>query len=74
MRSTMNVARHTESVGSYLIGADALRILASIDGISAIQVDRQYLDGASLSYETADRRQDFARIDQMLAAKGMRRV
>jgi hypothetical protein len=74
MRSTMTVARHPTSFGSYLIGGEVLRILSSIEGITAVRIDRQYLEGASLSYESADRCQNFDRIDQMLDAVGMRRV
>jgi hypothetical protein len=74
MRANITVARHRTSVSSYLVGADAIAILSSIEGISAVQLDSQYIDGATLSYECGDRFHNFDRIDQMLDAKGMRRV
>jgi hypothetical protein len=74
MRSRMTVTRYATSNGSYLIGADVVVILSEIAGISAVTVDQQFLDGANLSYQLDDRREDFARIDFLLNAKGMRRA
>jgi hypothetical protein len=72
MRSQIKVARHVSSNGSYLIGEDARAILSRIDGISAVTVDQQTLDGATLSFQSTGH--TFDRLDQMLDAKGLRRV
>ncbi|HET6546401.1 MAG TPA: hypothetical protein VFG55_06620 [Rhodanobacteraceae bacterium] len=74
MRSIINVVRYLASVRSYLVGSEVLAILGSIASIRAIEVDKQYLDGASLSYETTERLQNFERIDKLLNAYELRRV
>lgn len=74
MRATIMVERLSTSNGSYLIGAEATSILAAIEGISSVQVEKQFIDRATLSYESNDRRQNFDRIDQMLQSRGMQRV
>lgn len=72
MRSTMTVTRKPTSNGSYLIGEDVSAILSVIDGISAITIDQQVIDGASVSFTSNGH--SFDRIDQLLSAKGLRRV
>jgi hypothetical protein len=72
MRSRLTVARCPSSNGSYLIGADVVAILSSIAGISAITVDKEVIDGVNVSYESNGH--SFDRIDQLLDAKGLRRV
>ena len=74
MRSTISIARRLASVGSYVVGSEAIAILTSIASISAVEVAKQYLDDASLSYETSARRQSFARIDHLLDARGLHRI
>lgn len=74
MRATITIERLSTSFGSYLVGADATKVLASIHGISAIQVETQYIDRVTLSYESSEQRQDFERVDQMLESKGLHRV
>jgi hypothetical protein len=74
MRATITIERLPTSNGSYLIGRDASDILASIDGVSAITIETQFIDRATLSYVWADRSHDFGPIDEVLLAKGMRRV
>ncbi|GAA0709738.1 hypothetical protein [Dokdonella soli] len=74
MHATIVIERLSTSNGSYLIGAEAISILAAIEGISCIHVEKQYIDRATLSYQSNDLRQDFDRIDQMLWRKGMQRV
>jgi hypothetical protein len=74
MRAVITVERLPASHGSYLIGRAASDILASVEGVSAITVENQYIDRATLSYVWADRSHDFGPIDDVLLAKGMRRV
>lgn len=74
MRATITIERLPTSNGSYLIGRDASDILASVDGVSAITIEKQFIDRATLSYVWADRSHDFTPIDEVLLAKGMRRV
>jgi hypothetical protein len=74
MRALITIERLPTSNGSYLIGRDAFDILASIDGVSAITIEKQFIDRATLSYVWADRSHDFTSIDNMLHTKGMRRV
>jgi hypothetical protein len=74
MRAVITIERLPTSFGSYLIGRDASDILASVEGVSAITIENQYIDRATLSYVWADRSHDFGPIDEMLHAKGMRRV
>jgi len=74
MRATISVERLPKSCGSYLIGRDAAATLGSIRGISDVSVDTQYLYRATLSYESADRIDDFEHIDQLMASKGLHRL
>jgi len=73
MRRSILVRRDSR-LGSYLIGDDVYKILASIKGISAPALDRQYIDRADLSYESNDAGQNLDQIDSMLRAKGMYRL
>jgi hypothetical protein len=74
MRNTITVERSATSYGSYLVGADATRVLVAISGITAIQVEKQYIDRATISFESSERSPNFDRIDAMLQLKGMQRV
>jgi hypothetical protein len=74
MRATITIERLSNSFGSYLVGADATKVLAAIQGISAIQIETQFIDRVTLSYESTEARQDFERVDQMLESKGLHRV
>jgi hypothetical protein len=74
MRNTITVERTATSYGSYLVGADATRVLVAISGITAIQVEKQYIDRATISFEWSERQPNFDRIDAMLQSKGMQRV
>ena len=73
MRTSILVRRDA-GLGSYLIGIDACKVLASIKGVSAPVVDRQYIDRADLSYESNDPDQLSEQIDRVLREKGMRRL
>ena len=74
MRIAISIERLPESCRSYLVGPDATRILARIEGVSAIRVEQQYIDKAVLTYERTDAERDFASLDQTLQSAGMRRV
>ncbi|MEP7041988.1 MAG: hypothetical protein ABI843_02930 [Dokdonella sp.] len=74
MRATIMVERYLASYGSYLIGTDAAAMLRSIRGVSAVNVDRQHLDRATLSFEAVDRHSLLARIDQLFESRGLHRV
>jgi hypothetical protein len=74
MRSVITIERLPTSNGSYLLGPDASRMLGTIAGISAVNIENQFIDRATLSYEWSDATRDFERIDHLLASKGMRRV
>ncbi|HEV7490322.1 MAG TPA: hypothetical protein VGO25_05915 [Rhodanobacteraceae bacterium] len=70
----ITVVRLPTSHGSYLLGDDLSRILGTVVGISAVSIENQFLDRATVSYDWADATRDFDRIDHLLKAKGMRRV
>jgi len=74
MRSMITVERLPTSNGSYLLGSDVLRMLSTIVGISAVNIENQFIDRAILSYEWTDTARDFGQIDHLLESKGMRRV
>ena len=74
MRSMITVERMRTSNGSYLLGSDASKMLSTIVGISAVNIENQFIDRATLSYEWSDTTRDFERIDHLLKSKGMRRV
>lgn len=74
MRATMKIERHLTSFASYLIGEDASKILATINGVSVVRIDAQHIDRATLSYECSEHGANLDQIDQLLGAKGMRRV
>ena len=76
----MMVRRDASVAGNYVIGTEAALILATIRGITDVQVENQYVDRANLSFtwdggsHKFDFRPDFAEIDQLLKIKGMRRM
>jgi len=74
MRATITIERLPASTGSYLLGHDVSEMLSAMSGISAINIEQQYIDRATLSYEWDDERRNFAGIDAALDSKGMRRV
>lgn len=74
MRATILVERLSTSCGSYLVGEEVTMILDAIVGISDVRIDKQYIDGASLSYEANDLRQSFDQIDHLLMSRGMHRI
>jgi hypothetical protein len=60
--------------GTALLGARATQVLASVDGISAVRIEDQYVDLAMLSYLWTAPASDSAGIDRTLWSNGMRRV
>jgi hypothetical protein len=74
MRVAIAIERLRASCGSYLVGPDATKVLASLHGVSAVRLESQYIDRAVLSYEWSDAGHEPATIDQTLWSKGMRRV
>jgi hypothetical protein len=73
-RSKITIERMPATYGTALLGASATRVLASVDGVSAVRVEDQYLDLAMLSYEWTAPVSGAAGIDRTLWSKGMRRV
>jgi hypothetical protein len=73
-RSTITVERMPATYGTTLLGAHATQILATVDGVSAVRVEDQYLDLAMLSYEWTAPDSGSSGIDRTLWSKGMRRV
>ena len=74
MRAMITVERLPDSHGSYLLGPDVSKMLSTILGISAVNIENQFIDRATLSYTWTDENRNFDRIDNLLEAKGMRRV
>jgi hypothetical protein len=74
MRSVITVERLPQSHGSYLLGADVSRMLGTIVGISTVQVENQFIDRATLSYDWTDANRNFDQIDSLLESRGIRRV
>ena len=74
MRSMITVERLPTSHGSYLLGEDVSKLLGTVVGISAVSVENQFIDRATVSYDWTDAARDFDRIDFLLKSKGMRRV
>ena len=74
MRAMITIERLPQSTGSYLLGPDVSEMLSTIYGISAVHIENQYIDRATLSYDWTDADRNFARIDNILESKGMRRV
>jgi len=73
-RSTITIERMPSTYGTALLGAFATQVLASVDGVSAVRIEDQYVDLAMLSYEWTAPASDSTGIDRSLWSKGMRRV
>ncbi len=73
MRKTMAIARNPTSCGHYLIGSIAAKLLARVPGISAVSIDAQHLDRATMSYVCAGE-EHFEEIDFALASAGLHRT
>ena len=73
-RSRITIERMSATYGTSLLGASATRVLASVDGVSAVRIEDQYVDLAMLSYEWAAPASGSAGIDRTLWSNGMRRV
>lgn len=73
-RSRITIERMPATYGTSLLGASATQVLASVDGVSAVRIEDQYVDLAMLSYEWTAPASGSAGIDRTLWSKGMRRV
>ena len=73
-RATITIERMPATYGTALLGNHATRVLASVDGVSAVRVEDQYIDLAMLSYAWTTPASDSAGIDRTLWCNGMRRV
>ena len=73
-RSTITVERMPATYGTTLLGGLATRVLATVDGVSAVRIEDQYIDLAMLSFEWTPPDSGSAGIDRTLWSKGMRRV
>jgi hypothetical protein len=73
-RTTITVERRPATYGTSLLGASAAKVMASVDGVSAVRIEDQYLDLAMLSYEWTAPVAGTTGIDRTLWSKGMRRV
>jgi glycyl-tRNA synthetase alpha subunit len=60
--------------GTAMLGAHATRVLATIDGVSAVRIEDQYIDLAMLSYTWNEPASESAGIDRTLWCNGMRRI
>jgi hypothetical protein len=80
MRSSMMVRRESASEETYVIGAEASKVLSAISGITAVRIENQYIDRASLTFDweagrkNFDSRLNFDEIDTQLRSRGMRRM
>jgi hypothetical protein len=73
-RSTITIERLTASYGTSMLGGYATKVLATVDGVSAIRIDDEFIDLAMLSYLWTAPDGESAGIDRTLWSNGMRRV
>jgi glycyl-tRNA synthetase alpha subunit len=73
-RSRITIERMPATYDTILLGAHATRVLASVDGVSAVRIEDQYVDLAMLSYAWSEPARGSAGIDRTLWRNGMRRV
>jgi hypothetical protein len=59
---------------AHAVGANAKRVLAGVDGVSDVRIERHEIDRATLSYEWTDPGTNGISIDETLKRKGLRRV
>lgn len=80
MRSSMMVMKKSACVEIYVVGAEASKILSGISGVTAVQIENQYIDRATLSFDwkadkmVFDSRLNFDEIDKQLQSRGMHRM
>ena len=73
-RSTITIERLMASYGTSMLGAHATQVMATVEGVSGVRIEDQYIDLAMLSYVWAAPDGDAAGIDRTLWSNGMRRV
>ena len=74
MRLTLQIERKADPYGANRAGDKARRVLSLIRQISDIRIERQFVDSAMLSFEDHDTLDSFSEIDELLEARGLRRV
>lgn len=74
MQITITVVRAPSHNTAHEVGSNAKRILAGVDGVSAVRIERHEIDRATLSYEWTDPGTNRISIDETLKVGGMRRV
>jgi len=67
-------AASLESQPSAPLGADATRILASVENITGVEIQSQQGDRVILRFESSASRMDYGPIDAALQANGMHRL
>ena len=67
-------AASLQSQPTQLCGADAMRILASVENISDIEIQSQQGDRVVLSFASSAPRVDFEQVDVVLQANGLQRL
>jgi len=71
VRIRITIQRYSAADGTSLVGP-AAKVLTTVEGISAIRVEQQYMDRATLSYEWSDAGDGSEVVEQTLWSKGMR--
>lgn len=76
----MMVTRKSSSTETFVIGAEASRILSDVRGITDVRIENQYVDRVTLSFDwdgglsNFDSRPDFDEIDTRLQVLDMHRM
>ncbi len=80
MRSSMMVRKTSSCLETYVIGTEASKVLSTMTGVSAVKVENQYSDRATLSFEwkadatVFDSKLDFDELDRQLQLRGLHRM
>ena len=80
MRSSMIIRRGSASHETYVIGDEASKVLAAVQGITDVRIENQYVDRATLTFDweagrkNFDSRLNYDEIDAELQSRGMHRM
>jgi hypothetical protein len=74
MRATITVERQRSNLSSYLVAADAVKLLETMIGISEIAIDSQDAFRATISYRWKDPGIHTPSVGAALLQQGMRLV
>jgi D-aminopeptidase len=74
MRGMVTVERNRSVPSPYLVGADAMALLATIPGVTTVVLEQQDTRRATISFQWKDSGSHSAGIDTIFAANGMRVV